>query len=116
MKPLTKKIGLVLISSSLILNGCAHHSPVVENEKKDDEPDGWYFHSPGGFYRTGGYYSGGGFSPVYVPVGTSGGGYRSGGGFSSGSSHIGGSGGFHTSISSRGGFGSAGHAFGGSGA
>jgi len=99
---ITKKIGLVLISSSLILHGCAHHTP-EQDPAQEGQPAAqgggtgwWYFHHSGG----------GGFHPGR----TSGGGVVVGGG--------GRSGGFTSSpsVSARGGFGSAGHAFGGSGA
>ena len=106
---ITKKVGLVLISSSLILHGCAHHTP--EQDPNQDAPQPvvqgggmhwWYFHSGG--------YSGGSGGFVPGTPGTSGGVVVSGGGRTSG--------GFtsSSSVSARGGFGAAGHAFGGSGA
>lgn len=106
---MTKNLGLVLISSSLILNGCAHHSP-TQNEKQEGEPQTmqpvgphwWYFHH-------GGTYSGSSFHPGTT---SHSGGVTSSSGFRSGS------GGFKASpsVSSRGGFGASGHAFGSSGA
>jgi hypothetical protein len=105
---ITKKIGLVLISSSLILHGCAHHTP-EQDPAQEGNPEviqggsggthWWYFHSGGG-------YVGG---PGFAPGGHSGGVVVSGGGRSGGFTSS-------PSVSARGGFGAAGHAFGGSGA
>lgn len=108
---MSKKIGLCLISSSLILNGCSRHVPpqdqqgVVSTNAGVVAPSGggssstwWYFHSVGGHS---------GFAP-----GTTSHAGKSGGFTSSGKS-----GGFTSSpsVSARGGFGAAGHSFGGSG-
>jgi hypothetical protein len=99
---MTKNLGLVLISSSLILAGCSRHSPEQDpNQNAAVNGSGgtnwWYFHhSTGGFTGSGPGATSGGF--------VSGGGARSGGFTAS------------SSVSSRGGFGASGHAFGGSGA
>lgn len=48
---LTKKIGLVLIGSSMILSGCGHHHEEVPADAVtviDPTPSFWYFHSGGG--------------------------------------------------------------------
>ncbi len=114
---MTKKVGLVLISSSLILNGCSHHvpqqDPAQEGQPQAAQPGGgilpwWYFHHSGGYVGGGGY-SGGGFRPGTTSHGggiVSSSGVRSGGGSFKAS----------PSVSARGGFGASGHAFGGSGA
>ncbi len=104
MNRLTKKISLVLISSSLILHGC-HRSPVDEEKKREDEktggawttgPGGHYVHTGPHFYHFG--------SQGASRVGSSSC-FRSGGGSSSGTrSGIGGS--------ARGGFGGSAHGVG----
>lgn len=113
---MTKKVGLVLISSSLILNGCSHHvpqqDPAQEGQPQVVQPVGggiqpwWYFHHSGG-------YVGGGYSGGFHPGTTS-----HGGGIVSSSGVRSGGGSFKASpsVSARGGFGASGHAFGGSGA
>jgi len=108
---MTKKVGLVLISSSLILNGCSHHVP-EQDPSQEGQPQiihggvhpFWYFHHSGGYVGGSGY-SGGGFHPgTYTHGGgiVSSGGIRSGGGFKA-----------SPSVSARGGFGASSHAFGG---
>jgi hypothetical protein len=98
---LTKKVGLVLIGSSLILSGCGPHNPPNPEEQPaavvyDATPHWWYFHSGGG-----GVYH----HYVPVPAGSTYGhtvvsGGRSTGGFKASASV--------TSV--RGGFGAMGHA------
>lgn len=111
---LTKKISLVLISSSLVLSGC-HYEPPNEKQREQAEKEKveqvsassppvhtnwWYFHHNSGSF-TPGHMGSPHFSGSGVHV--SSGGVRSG---------------FTTSrsVSVRGGFGSAGHSFGGTGA
>jgi hypothetical protein len=86
---LTKEVGLVLISSSLILSGCTGHQ---EKKKKDDEDDPAQ-PAPTRWHGGGGH---GGFAPI---IGRSGSGATR-----PGSSPAAGSG------SVRGGFGATGHA------
>jgi hypothetical protein len=88
---MTTSISLVLISSALILAGCAGEPPPNEADK-DKDKDGRSAHHP----------SGGHFHPWYYR-GPSWGGYAGRGG----TSRSGTSGGFHS-----GGFGSSGHAAG----
>ena len=110
---MTKKVGLVLISSSLILNGCSHHSPIQEPNPEQQVVNGgggsswWYFHHSGGYVGPGyspGYVGGySGFHPgTTTRISSSTTSVRSGGGFRASSS-----------VSARGGFGASGHAFGG---
>lgn len=119
---MTKNVGLVLISSSLILNGCSHHTPEQDPAQEGQPqtvpvPSGngmnswWYFHHIGGGYSgSGGGYSGsghpiGGFHSGTSSHGVTSNGVRSGGGGFKSSS----------SVTTRGGFGASGRSFGGSG-
>ena len=56
-KKLTREIGLVLISSSLILDGCSRHHDL----EKKDEQTGTAQPAPGRWYSGGGH---GGYVPV----------------------------------------------------
>ena len=90
---LTREVGLVLISSSLILSGCS--SP--EDEEEKDEQTGPAQQAPAGWHSGGGH---GG----YVPVPIAGRGVAVTSGASQGGSSAPASG------SARGGFGATGHA------
>jgi len=120
---LTQKIGLVLIVSPLILNGCARHTPDTTSHTTETHSG---THSDSGSHTTGGTYRGGGI--IFVPGGLFSGG---GGGTSTGiGTGIGanpgvvatpggttvprGSSGVTSSGTTRGGFGGVGHTFSGS--
>jgi hypothetical protein len=104
---LTKEIGLVLISSSLVLHGCSRpeEPDLVQNPNPQNRPSGtssntWHSHpSHVPFYHGGYYGSSGGYRPG-SSMGSSGI-AGSAAGASSVSSHAGGS--------ARGGFGATGH-------
>jgi hypothetical protein len=105
---LTKQIGLVLISSSLILHGCERS--LTEEEKKKEEEQAAATSGGAGTSGTRGYHSGPshfyyGRSPY--PSGTAG--SRTGTSSFSGTSTSRGGSRSGTSVSTRGGFGAAAH-------